>query len=1578
MKVLKQALIAAVVVAITVYTLGIGTLPLGTAGLGAIFTSAAMQYAVMTFVGTMIAGGIGLLTSKGVEATRQNFGTKLAGKGAQVPRQIVYGQCRVGGTVVKIETSGTANNKLHLAIVLSGHEIESLEEVHVNDVTLSTDEATVSGEKVYTTNNSAFTNTDNDNAFASGRLIRYTFHSGTTDASDIHNNNAVDGVANAALSSAFPSTAKFQGMAYVYMEFIYDPEKNARFPNLWFKVKGKKVYDPREAGHSASDSATWEWSDNPALIIRDYLADTTYGMKAATTELNDANSSGGFHAAAVVCDENIAKASSGLTTYAVTVSGGKFYLDGSTNPALTLTEGNSYRFDQSDNTNSNHPLKFSKTSDGTHGGGTQYNTGVIVYGTAGSSGAYVEISIALNEDPLYYYCANHSGMGNSAATSSGQTEKRYLANGFITAASEPAGVFEGLLTSCSGAISYVNGKFNLFVGGTQTASLTITDEDILGPVQVTTKQGGGDLYNGVKGIYVDETQDYQGYESPTYQDVNYLAEDTPTGESTSYYKKLLEVQLPFTSTHTMAQRLQRITLRRQRQATTVNILTTLEYMKLQPSDWVMLTNSRLSYSAKTFEVQSVNMEFGENEGVIFAATRLLLQEIDTDVYTYQAAEAQQAAGPVISGGSPAVAAPTNLTVTQLTKQEGSNAKISVVVAWTNSSDQRVQNTEVQWKYNAESDSEYKTAVTTASGEIIGGVNVGSATFSGSVKVGEIFNVRVRHIASDNIVSDFSSVVNLTIAQPDTITNSPPTSVSASTGKFGRIVVRFTAPAIQSVTKVNVHYSTSSGFTPSSSTLYETVSVGASEIHTVTLGEVDGLIYDTTYYFKLNAENNYGTASTYSSQVSANFDYLTVGEFNLSSGTGIEPIQKFAGTLPTSETTEVIYSTSNNILYRWNGSEYVQTVGATAFSELSGTVQGTQIADSAISTAKFASTIEPVTIVSSVPASKSTDLVYNTTNNLLYRWNGSSYVSAVGASSFSELTGTAATAQIADAAITAVKIGGNAVIAGKIASNAVTSATIEALAVTAAKVAASAIETAKIADGAVETGKLANLAASEAKIAGNAITATKISDGAVETAKLDAGAVTAAKIDAGAVTTAKLDAEAVTTGKLDAGAVTTAKLDALAVTAAKIEAGTITANEIKGGTITGAKIAATTIEAANIATDAVTAGKIDAGAVTTAKLDAGAVTTAKLDALAVEAGNIAAGAVQTAKLDAGAVTAAKIFTGAVTADKIDANAVTADKIDAGAVTAAKIVSNTSKEYGGSGSNDFKFEFGTSTQIAGFTGAGILRAGVSNGFGVGGLANAATSVASMGQQAHNSAEAYGSYWANSLALGGSTHRSQAGLCNNTRAGIFADSASTINYTHLCNGTYAVQTTGDVYVDGDITATGTITPFTGMHDGLMADDVTPTAGDILTDSSVAIKRDISNTLFVMAVSSSANQSSIGIYAGDRASDYVPVAARKERVPSGIHDPDLPERDSTYNSVFTNRKVIVVNALGEGEVNVCGENGNIAAGDLIVTSSTAGKGMKQSDDILRSYTVARAREGITFASASEVKLCACIYLSG
>tara|TARA_Y100000593_G_scaffold74534_1_gene137270 strand:+ start:162 stop:1325 length:1164 start_codon:yes stop_codon:yes gene_type:complete len=125
-------------------------------------------------------------------------------------------------------------------------------------------------------------------------------------------------------------------------------------------------------------------------------------------------------------------------TYTVTVVGGnpsnhpyhnfgssnKYAIDGSTATAdvtLYIAESGTYRFDQSDSSNSGHPLRFSTTANGTHGGGTEYTTGVTTNGTPGQSGAYTEIEVARDAPTLYYYCTNHSGMGWTANTPAAAT-----------------------------------------------------------------------------------------------------------------------------------------------------------------------------------------------------------------------------------------------------------------------------------------------------------------------------------------------------------------------------------------------------------------------------------------------------------------------------------------------------------------------------------------------------------------------------------------------------------------------------------------------------------------------------------------------------------------------------------------------------------------------------------------------------------------------------------------------------------------------------------------------------------------------------------------------------------------------------------------------------------------------------------------------------------------------------------------------------------------------------------------------------------------------------------------------------
>ena len=167
-----------------------------------------------------------------------------------------------------------------------------------------------------------------------------------------------------------------------------------------------------------------------------------------------------------------------ITVTVVDSGGNKYALDGTVQQLALLTPSTTYRFDQSDSSNSGHPLLFSTTSNGTHGGGSAFTTGVTTVGTAGSAGAYTQIKLEQDTpSTLYYYCSVHSGMG-------GEVNKTIskLSDLGITSTSTELNILDGVTSTAAelnkldgftGAVADLN-RTDVTTEGTTEASKVVT------------------------------------------------------------------------------------------------------------------------------------------------------------------------------------------------------------------------------------------------------------------------------------------------------------------------------------------------------------------------------------------------------------------------------------------------------------------------------------------------------------------------------------------------------------------------------------------------------------------------------------------------------------------------------------------------------------------------------------------------------------------------------------------------------------------------------------------------------------------------------------------------------------------------------------------------------------------------------------------------------------------------------------------------------------------------------------------------------------------------------------------------
>ncbi len=201
---------------------------------------------------------------------------------------VVYGTRMLGGTRVFVETSGTDNQYLYVALVLCEGEINDITEIRIDDkvVTFASDIADNTAVEVDSSDSNFYKNSES--------LIRLESHYGTDDQT-----------ASTLLStlSSWGTNHRLRGLAYLALRFKWNQDAFTSIPKIQAVVQGKKVV----AYNSSLVAQTASFSSNPAWCLLDYLTNARYGKGLSTSDI-DLQS---FYDASVVATTQVTPYSSG-------------------------------------------------------------------------------------------------------------------------------------------------------------------------------------------------------------------------------------------------------------------------------------------------------------------------------------------------------------------------------------------------------------------------------------------------------------------------------------------------------------------------------------------------------------------------------------------------------------------------------------------------------------------------------------------------------------------------------------------------------------------------------------------------------------------------------------------------------------------------------------------------------------------------------------------------------------------------------------------------------------------------------------------------------------------------------------------------------------------------------------------------------------------------------------------------------------------------------------------------------------------------------------------------------------------
>ena len=211
------------------------------------------------------------------------------------------------------------------------------------------------------------------------------------------------------------------------------------------------------------------------------------------------------------------------------------------------------------------------------------------------------------------------------------TEKRYACNGVIYSDQSPRDIIEDMLTAMMGKVVPVGGKWHIRAAAFDAPTIVLTENDARDKIKIQTRRSRRDLFNSVRGLYLSPVNNFQKTDFPIITNATFETEDGGV-------RIVQDIELPFTISSSATQRLGFLHLLQNRQQISVTYPCKLSGLALRAGDFVEVTNARLGWTLKDFEVMDWKLvQFEDDSGVPAFGVDLELRETAATIFDFNPA-----------------------------------------------------------------------------------------------------------------------------------------------------------------------------------------------------------------------------------------------------------------------------------------------------------------------------------------------------------------------------------------------------------------------------------------------------------------------------------------------------------------------------------------------------------------------------------------------------------------------------------------------------------------------------------------------------------------------------------------------------------------------------------------------------------------------------------------------------------------------------------------------------------------------------------------------------------------------------